>query len=613
MSTYRKIHGRSIQAVTTDPSESVAEGQVWYNTTSDTFKTVLVGEATSSQASLTTARGHGSAAGTTTAAIVAFGDTNPVPGSAISPTETWNGSGFSSSPNVNTARKHTTGFGTATSALFAGGPGGAANVETYDGSSFSETTDLNTGRANLGASSNSPQTAGLVFGGEGPPATGATELWNGSSWSEQPDLNTARTDGAGAGISTSALYFGGEPTPANGNKSEEYNGSTWAATPNLNTNQQGNAGAGANADSALSFGGPPPAPGTQIETFDGTSWTTSPATLATARYNIAGCGTTSSTLAAGGFRASPAAFITTTEQYDKSANVITAAAFSSGGNMASPKQDGAGFGIQTAAIGAGGYVSGYTNNAQSYNGTSWTAIPNINTTRSCRGLGTQASGLICAGNTPGDTPSAATESWNGSSWTSVNSMNTARASVFSIGTYTSGLIAGGSPTSATETWDGTNWTSNPSNINTTRRGGMSAGTVSAGLICAGDPLGGSPNPEVSNATEEWDGSSWTSGNNSITERNGARGFGIQTSAVITTGANQGGSVYYATSEIYNGTNWATNPSLANARGNTQPSGVGSPIASSGVIFGGFTGSYFDSTEHFTGETSAVNVKTLTQS
>ena len=51
MTTYRKIHGRSIQAVTTDPSESVAEGQVWYNTTSDTFKTVLVNEAWSSGSS----------------------------------------------------------------------------------------------------------------------------------------------------------------------------------------------------------------------------------------------------------------------------------------------------------------------------------------------------------------------------------------------------------------------------------------------------------------------------------------------------------------------------------------------------------------------------------
>ena len=48
MTTYRKIHGRSIQAVTTDPSETVAEGQVWYNTTSDTFKSVIASEAWSS-------------------------------------------------------------------------------------------------------------------------------------------------------------------------------------------------------------------------------------------------------------------------------------------------------------------------------------------------------------------------------------------------------------------------------------------------------------------------------------------------------------------------------------------------------------------------------------
>ena len=34
MTTYRKIHGRSIKSVsTTDPSESVAEGQIWFNTT----------------------------------------------------------------------------------------------------------------------------------------------------------------------------------------------------------------------------------------------------------------------------------------------------------------------------------------------------------------------------------------------------------------------------------------------------------------------------------------------------------------------------------------------------------------------------------------------------
>ena len=48
MTTYRNIHGRSIQAVSTDPTESVAEGQVWYNTTSDIFKSIVASEAWSS-------------------------------------------------------------------------------------------------------------------------------------------------------------------------------------------------------------------------------------------------------------------------------------------------------------------------------------------------------------------------------------------------------------------------------------------------------------------------------------------------------------------------------------------------------------------------------------
>ena len=332
--------------------------------------------------------------------------------------------------------------------------------------------------------------------------------------------------------------------------------------------------------------------------------------MATGRLLTSGSGTQPAGLCVGG--GVPAAS-NATEEFNITANTITAATWASGGNMATSKQDGAGFGIQTAAIGAGGYVSGYTNNAQSYDGSSWTAIPNINTTRSCRGLGTQTSGLIHAGNTPGDTPSAAAESWNGSSWTSVNSMNTARASVFSMGTFTSGLIAGGGPSSATETWDGTNWTSNPSNINTTRRGGMSAGTTSAGLIATGDPLGGSPNPETSNATEEWDGSSWTSGNNTITERNGARGFGLQTFAVITSGFNSGATVQYTTSEVYDGTNWATYPSISSGRGNTQEAGVGSPTTSSGMIFGGFIPGYFTATEEFTDETTSLNLKTITDS
>ena len=56
MTTYRNIHGRSIRAVATDPTAEVSEGEIWYNTSSDTFKTLLINEAFSSGANMITAR-----------------------------------------------------------------------------------------------------------------------------------------------------------------------------------------------------------------------------------------------------------------------------------------------------------------------------------------------------------------------------------------------------------------------------------------------------------------------------------------------------------------------------------------------------------------------------
>ena len=80
MSTYRKIHGRSIQAVTTDPTGDITEGQIWYNTVSDTFKTVLASEAWVSGGALITKQQGINSFGTQTAAVGAGGYTNPPAG-----------------------------------------------------------------------------------------------------------------------------------------------------------------------------------------------------------------------------------------------------------------------------------------------------------------------------------------------------------------------------------------------------------------------------------------------------------------------------------------------------------------------------------------------------
>ena len=41
MTTYKEIFGKPVKVVSTDPTDAGAEGQVWYNSTSGTFKTVL--------------------------------------------------------------------------------------------------------------------------------------------------------------------------------------------------------------------------------------------------------------------------------------------------------------------------------------------------------------------------------------------------------------------------------------------------------------------------------------------------------------------------------------------------------------------------------------------
>ena len=84
------------------------------------------------------------------------------------------------------------------------------------------------------------------------------------------------------------------------------------------------------------------------------------------------------------------------------------------------------------------------NVVESWNGSSWTEVAEINTGRAhmgSRAAGTQTAGLIFGGvNTyPGTNQLAVTESWNGSAWTEVNDLNTARDQLCGIGTQSSSL------------------------------------------------------------------------------------------------------------------------------------------------------------------------------
>ena len=109
MSDYESIHGTRVKYLTSDPTlESSYEGQVWFNSTSGTLKTVVQSEAWSSSSPLSTARYYAGGAGTQTAGLVFGGNVPPY----STATEEYNGSGWSTGGSLSTARTGMVGTGT---------------------------------------------------------------------------------------------------------------------------------------------------------------------------------------------------------------------------------------------------------------------------------------------------------------------------------------------------------------------------------------------------------------------------------------------------------------------------------------------------------------------
>ena len=324
MTTYREIHGRSIKAVSTDPTAEVTEGEIWYNTTSDTFKSVLVNEAWSSAASLSQKRVDSSGFGTQTANVCATG--NIPPRTAV--TEEYNGTGWSAGGTASQAGQYRAGFGTLTAGAVAGArtpaPASSDATEHYNGTSWTSGGDLPVSIYLPGNQAAGTQTAGLVFGGDTGPGSSfptASYEYDGSSWTAGNPTNTARSYGAGSGTQTAAFFATGTTPPFSPSNDsvhfEQYDGTNWTTGPNLNTARISPA-AGGDTTAGLVWGGevrPGPARTNKLETWDGSSWTTSPATMGTARQGTGralGTGSSTANIASGGYTTTP---VTTTEEF----------------------------------------------------------------------------------------------------------------------------------------------------------------------------------------------------------------------------------------------------------------------------------------------------------
>ena len=266
--------------------------------------------------------------------------------------------------------------------------------------------------------------------------------------------NDERYISSGAGTNTAGIAFGGQ-APVIG-KTETYNGTAWTEVNALNTARSYLGGAGTQPAALAICGGPSP-PYNNVESWDGTNWTeVSEVNAGGNAYGSGSCGTQTAALIT--MRISgPEAY---TELWDGSS-------WTEVGDMNNSREGGGIGGISTSCIAAGGSPDSDTY-SESWNGTSWTEVSEINTGRqSLGGSGTSnTDSLIFGGNRsgsssplPGNQSAPRTESWNGTSWTEVADLSTTRygggagkSGSSSTSTFLSGGSTGTAPTGVTEEW-----------------------------------------------------------------------------------------------------------------------------------------------------------------
>ena len=182
------------------------------------------------------------------------------------------------------------------------------------------------------------------------------EEYNGSTWTEVTDLPAATYSAGMAGTQTAGLFFqGNSPSAASVAETYEYDGTNWTDGGDCNVAKNASSGCGTQTAGLSMFG----EPGVSSDEYNGTAWT-------------------------------------------------------AGGNGNTERYGVGGWGTQTAAGVAGGYGPGYTNITELYDGSSWTEVADLSTSRANLGSGrngAQTAGLVFGGDRPAN--SNATEEFTG--------------------------------------------------------------------------------------------------------------------------------------------------------------------------------------------------------
>jgi len=305
MSEYKTIFGKAIKSLSSDPTDAGAEGQIWYNTTTGSFRTVLSVGAWASSTAVNTERSFGASSGGPITSSLFFGGYYPgdaPPNTGSTRTEQWNGSSWTEVNDSNTRRYNNTGIiDDANAALMTGGfvgpPGNTNANELWDGTNWTTVNNYPQNIATGGAGGTTSSGIYVSGGLGGGTYSTDTNEWDGTNWTAGGAYPTGTQSLAvSAASSSDAVAFGGRDAPPTNalNITNSYNGTSWSSENTLNTGRKSIYGSGNSSTSAWVAGGTTD-PATKLqstETWDGTSWTTKPS-MATNSYLGGSAGTSS--------------------------------------------------------------------------------------------------------------------------------------------------------------------------------------------------------------------------------------------------------------------------------------------------------------------------------
>ena len=544
----------------------------------------------------------GGQAGTQNASTIFGGQTNPT--FTISSSD-YDGTSWAVTGNMLVARTGLKGGGTQNSAIAVGGRNNDLDkvscVEEFNAvcsttmcsalGTWSAAADMINARNTV--TTTGTQNATLSAGGSSPLGS-CSEEYNGLSWTAGGALINSYFGRAAAGTQDASLAAGAYTPPSFQSATEEYNGSTWSAGGNLST-ARWNSTSGGTQNAAYIAGGWQGSMSTATEEYNGSSW--SAGGTFPAKYGMFGgsVGTQNSGFAIGGYK-----YPAPAPNVQQSVQSYDGTSWSSENDILARRDVMPRAGTNAYEVWIGDANSSpQSGGTQLYDGVSWSWGKPTNRPQMKTGAGSQTSALAVTSN--GLSPHGFSCGWTeeftcvtsgacvASGWSIGPDLITGRADFDGAGTRTAGIMVGGrtpTTTGVSEEYNGTSYSSGGSLINA-RSHVNALGTQNATLASAG-----SPTPAGSNLSEEYDGTSWSAGGTMITARFNVGSTGVQNAGLATGGQN---NAIVTCTEEYDGTSWTSGGALGIALGAIDAVGTQNDAITQGQSTPGTSTQIYDGT------------------